>query len=479
MKLKNIFYPVVLPCVAITACSTGKQADKKPTNPNILFILIDDMGWTDLGCYGSNYHETPHIDQLAKEGVRFTNAYAACPVCSPTRASILTGKYPATLNLTDWIPGRQSRGARPDEKLIGPEFNHHLPLEEITIVEKLKEKGYVTASIGKWHLGDSAYFPGQHGFDLNISGNHRGSPASYYTPFCREGTSWCTKDNELLATKGNYLTDALTASAIDFISDSKDTSFFLYLSFYTVHIPIQPKKELLEKYRQKWLDRGDTTYIHTNPHYAAMIETLDNNVGRLMSALDSLQLLENTLIFLFSDNGGLSVFEGPNTPATTNIPLKAGKGHLYEGGIREPLIIYWKDRIEGGKVIDEPVISNDFFPTIMEYAGLDHQENEGRSIVPLLEGGDFYREDPLFWHYPHYSNQGGKPGSAVRQGKYKLIQFYEENSVEMYDLHLDISEKNNIAEKFPAIRDSLLVELAKLRQKTNARLPVPNPEYEK
>jgi arylsulfatase A-like enzyme len=457
---------------------------------NFVFILIDDMGWTDTGCYGTTFYQTPNIDRLAAQGMRFTNAYAACPVCSPTRASILTGKYPARLNLTDWIPGRQSNGPRPDEKLIGPRFAQQMELKEFTLAEALKEAGYTTAFIGKWHLGDEMYYPEYQGFDINIGGISYGWPiGGYFSPYKNPKL----KDGP----KGQYLTDRLTDEALKFLDENNGRPFLLYLSHYAVHTPLESKKDLTEKYQAKadklppqqarFVPEGDieTRQIQDHAVYAGMVQSVDESVGRIMEKLDRLGLAENTCIIFMSDNGGLSTAEGS---PTSNLPLRAGKGWLYEGGIREPMIIKWPGVVkpasgelaEPASLCHEPVISNDFYPTILEMAGLKllpEQHVDGVSLVPLLRQSAKLDRKALYWHYPHYSNQGGKPSGAVRCGDYKLIEFYEDQRVELYNLKDDIGEKNNLAEQLPEKTAEMQKMLHDWRNLVNAHMPEPNPNY--
>ncbi len=358
----------------------GKNKDSKP--PNILFILIDDMGWKDLGCYGSSFYETPNLDNFETQGMKFTDAYAACPVCSPTRASILTGKYPATLQLTNYLVGHANG------KLLSAPYIHHLPLEEKTIATCLKKKGYNTYHLGKWHCGEEAYWPKKHGFDKNIGGCSWGHPnKGYFSPYgiptLEDGP------------KGEYLTDRLTNEAISLFEESGDSPFFMYLSYYSVHTPIQAPKELVKKYekkrkrlglhKQKEVEKGEhfpsnlkrplrikRRLIQSHPEYAAMIERLDWNIGRVLNTLDELGITENTIIFFTSDNGGLATAEGS---PTSNKPLAEGKGWMYEGGTREPLLVRWPGITEPGSECDFPVSSPDFFPTILEMAGMNALEH--------------------------------------------------------------------------------------------------------
>jgi arylsulfatase A len=365
--------------------AAAARAAQSPRPLNFIFILIDDMGWTDLGCYGSKSYDTPDIDRLASQGMRFTNAYAACPVCSPTRASILTGKYPARLHLTDWIPGRKQW---PTAKLLTPDFRQELPLEEMTIPEALKRSGYASASIGKWHLGGEGFSPTEQGFDRNVGGTARGSPKSYFGPFDLPGLKG--------GPQAEYLTDRLSAEAEKFIEENRDRPFFLYLPEFAVHLPLEGKKDLVAKYEAK-LKSSET---QNNPIYAAMVESVDQGVGRLLRKLDDLKIADRTVVILTSDNGGLR-YEGKQTePVTSNAPLRAGKGHLYEGGIREPLIVRWPGVVKAGSVCDDPMVSVDYFPTILEMAGLGKPKHpvDGVSLMPLLTQKGRLQRDARYWH---------------------------------------------------------------------------------
>ena len=405
--------------------------------PNVIIILVDDLGWADIGCYGSIFYETPNIDRLAQRGLRFTNAYAACPVCSPSRAAIMTGKYPARLHLTDWLPGRSDR---PSQKLLRPPIRQELPLEEITLAEALKPVGYATASLGKWHLGGKQFYPEHQGFDLNVGGTETGSPPGGYFRFHTPNLK-ARSDQE-------YLTDRLSEEAVRFVAGHRDQPFLLYLAHYAVHIPLQAKREIEAKYRAK--PKKDSP--QDNPIYAAMIQSVDEGVGKILQTLDELKIADRTVVIFTSDNGGLSVKEGPNTPATSNAPLKTGKGYLYEGGIRVPLIIAFPGVTRPGSVCDVPVSGQDLYPTILAIVGVrpaPGQVIDGESLMPLLRGKGALRRDALYWHYPHYSNQGGKPGGAIRQGDLKLIEWYEDSEVELYDLKRDIGERRNLANELP------------------------------
>ena len=450
------------------ACtSVLSRAAPQPPPPNFVFILVDDMGWRDLGCYGSSFYETPQIDRFARQSVRFTNAYAACPVCSPTRASIMTGKYPARLHITDWIPGRRQW---PTAKLLTPrppQFQQELPLQEITIPQALKPLGYTSASIGKWHLGGPPFYPDKHGFDLNVGGTERGQPASYFGPF--------DLPNLRGGPAGEYLTDRLTLEAEKFIEANRSRPFFLYLPEFAVHLPKEAKPEWIARFRAK----ADPKNPQHDPIYAAMIASLDENVGRVLAKLDELNIADRTVVIFMSDNGGLTFQNKQKEAVTSNAPLRAGKGHLYEGGIREPMMVRWPGVTKAGTVCDVPVSSVDFFPTILEIAGARAARTplDGVSLAPLLRGGTLKRE-ALYWHYPHYSDQGGYPGGAVRAGGYKLIEFYEDGRLELYNLSKDVRESENLATHDPKRTAELHGMLQRWRESVGAVMPVANPNYD-
>jgi arylsulfatase A-like enzyme len=451
--------------MALVLGSTAALPAAEPARPNFVIILIDDLGWTDVGCFGSDFYETPNIDRLAHNGLRLTSGYAACPVCSPTRASIMTGKYPARLNLTDWLPGRTDR---PSQKLLRPKIIQQLPLEEVTLAEALKPAGYVSACVGKWHLGDAPYLPEQQGFDLNVGGARTGSPPGGYFKF-KTATLEARNDQE-------YLTDRLGEEAERFIVQNRDRPFFLYLTHYAVHIPLQARKDLLARWQAKKPGK-----VHDNAVYAAMIQSMDESVGRVVRKLEELMLAERTLIVFTSDNGGLSVKEGPFTPATVNAPLRTGKGYLYEGGIRTPWIACWPGQIKAGTVRDVPVSTQDLYPTLLELAGVQPapgQVIDGISLVPLFKQTGALKREALYWHYPHYSNQGGRPGGAVRSGDWKLIEWYEDGQLELYNLREDLAEKNNLAGQRPEEAARLRRLLADWRKAVNAQMPTPNPDYD-
>ncbi len=438
-------------CLALMACSVWEQ------QYNVVFVLVDDLGYADVGAYGNTYHLTPNIDRLAAEGMRFTDAYAAAPTCSPTRASILTGKWPARLGVTQYLPGNRF----PYAKLLQPELPEGLPLEETILPELLSAAHYATASIGKWHLGDGAYLPQRRGFDLNFAGGSWGRHTTMFAPHREPPIP--------NARRGDYLTDRLALESERFIEANRDRPFFLYLSLYAVHEPVQGKKDLIAKYRKRRDPSGRTGAV-----YAAMVEGVDQCVGRLMAKLLDLGLEERTVVFFFSDNGGAGnrAFNGG---------FRRGKGWLYEGGIRAPLIVKWPGFVKPGSVNGTPVSSVDFFPTILEIAGAEGRtghEADGVSLVPLLEAAGGLERDTLYWHYPHYSNRGGPPAGAVREANWKLLEFFEDGQLELYHLSEDPGEKTNLAGKEPGRAGALHAKLRAWRKATGAKMPRPNPSYE-
>ncbi|NOY58406.1 MAG: sulfatase [Calditrichaeota bacterium] len=454
---------------------------------NFVFILIDDMGWRDAGCYGSSFYETPNIDRLAREGMRFTDAYAAAPVCSPTRASILTGKYPARLKITNWI------GGNPVGKLKPAAYLPFLPREEVTIAEALKEADYATGFFGKWHLGYQPFYPEYQGFDINIGGHEAGHPASYFYPYKSLENPYFDVPGLENGEPGEYLTDRLTDEAIRFMDQNKNKPFFLYLCHYAVHMPIQAKEMLIKKYKEKLSASGSKNaayfvaehncqarIIQDNPVYAAMIQSVDESVGKIMEHLKKMKLEKNTAIIFMSDNGGLSTLPHADRSPTANTPLRAGKGWLYEGGIREPMIIKWPGVIKPNTVCSEPVISNDFYPTILQMARLPlrpEQHKDGVSILPLLLGKKKFKPRALYWHYPHYHGSGSRPSGAIRLGDYKLIQWFEDNSVELYNLNEDIGERIDLSKKMPEKTEQLRKMLEEWRYEVGALMPTENPDW--
>ena len=436
---------------ALATTLTTEAAER----PNFVFFLVDDLGYMDIGANNpKTFYETPNVDQLAREGVRFTNGYAANPVCSPTRYSIMTGKYPSRVDATNFFSGKRSGRFNPAP------MNDRMPLEEVTIAEALKTAGYRTAFFGKWHLGPTEEFwPEHQGFDVNFAGHARGAPRSYFSPYSNPRL-----EN---GAKGEHLTKRLTDEVVSQIGKFKNDPFLCYLSFYTVHTPLQAPKKLVEKYRKKaealagqpefageeqvWPNAKERRVRILQKHstYAAMVESMDTAVGRVINRLKELNLYDNTVTCFMSDNGGLSTSEGS---PTSNLPLRGGKGWLYEGGIREPFLIRAPGVSKANSVCDTPVISTDFYPTILDLAEVPSkpkQHLDGRSLVPLLKGGETLDRDALFWHYPHYSNQGGMPGGAIRVGDYKLIERFEDGRTHLYDLKTDIGERNDLAATMP------------------------------
>ena len=494
IKLTLITALLLAPLAALHA------AEPKPANkPNVIVILSDDLGWADLACYGSTFHESPNLDKLAAQGMRFTQAYSSSPYCSPSRAAIMTGRHPARLKITDYIPSNGKTG-----KFLPAEMKMELPLEELTIAEVLSAAGYATWHVGKWHLGDLGFYPEDQGFQVNIAGNHNGAPKSFFWPYGdEEGASVVrprTRDQmqgyhmtpmpglRAGGKKGEHLCDRLTSAAMKLIEQRKpEQPFFLYLPFYDVHTPIMAKPELVEKYKAKAAKlrmptvEAVPTYIEgdrvhgaspkklpeqqVNPTYAAMIETMDTNVGRLMARLDELGVADNTLILFTSDNGGHSV--------TCNRPLRGSKGWLYEGGVREPWIVKWPGVTKPGSTCDVPVMNTDILPTVLEACGLPAKPDlhkDGVSFASLLRGDAKPVHNALFWHFPHYGILGSGPCSSVRLGDWKLIEWLEDEGVELFNLTTDLSEKNDVAAQHPEIVKQLRERLHVWRKETGANM---------
>jgi len=462
---------------------------------NVILILIDDMGWKDIACQGSTFYETPNIDRIANEGMLFTDAYAACPVCSPTRASLMSGKYPARVGLTHYI-GKQPEHSQPGSekgKVLSAPYVPYLSTDEKCIAKAFQESGYATWHLGKWHLGKEDYWPDKHGFDVNIGGCHAGhppNPNNYFAP-------WSIPTIE--SKEGDeYLTDRLGDEAANLIMENDGTPFFMNMCFYQVHTPLMAKSEKVAKYEQKakelGLDKIDPIVegdffprpvggknrikrriVQSHPVYAAMIEHLDENVGKILNAIDEKGIAENTIVIFTSDNGGLSTSEGS---PTCNAPLAEGKGWMYEGGTREPMLLRWPAKVAAGTVTDAVITSPDFYPTLLEACGLPLQEQQhvdGRSFMPAINGEKFERGS-IFWHYPHYGNQGGDPGCSIRKGDWKLIEFFEEG-VELYNLKEDLSEDNDLADEFPEKAEELLSELHAWQKEVGAINPKRNPDW--
>ena len=449
------FLGLLLAMVAGLTGAGGAPAAKL----NIIFVLTDDLGWTDLGCQGSQFYETPNIDRLAREGMRFTQAYSACTVCSPTRAALMTGKYPARLHLTDWIAGH----VLPKAKLKVPDWQMHLPLAERTIAEALRAAGYATASIGKWHLGGSEFYPDRQGFDVNLAGCDRGQPPSYFSPYGIPTLS----DGP----KGEFLSDRLTDEALKFMEQNRAKPFFIYLPHYAVHTPLMGKPEVVAKYARK----ADPQNPQRNAKYAALIESVDDSIGRIRQKLDELQIADQTVIIFTSDNGGLIL-----NNVTSNLPLRAGKGSQYEGGVRVPLCIKWPGVTQPGSVCDVPVITPDFYPTLLAMAKLKPAKGQGidgESIVPLLTQTGPLRRAAIYWHYPHYHPGGATPYGAIREGDWKLIEVFEDQHVELYNLKDDPGERADLASRLPKKAAQLRAQLVAWRKKVGAQMPSPNPDY--
>ncbi|MDX9881769.1 MAG: sulfatase [Prolixibacteraceae bacterium] len=478
----------------LSGAFTGCSPDKKPaqvnndTPMNVLFILADDFGANDLSCTGSRYYETPNIDRIANEGMTFTNGYAACQVCSPSRASIFTGKTPARHGITDWIGAHTGEDWRKQQRhnlLLPPEYVRQLPSEYTVLPEALKKAGYKTFFAGKWHLGEKGSWPEDHGFDINKGGWDKGSPiGGYYSPW----------ENPNLENKkdGENLSMRLAEETVQFLNanNPKQTGqpVFAFLSFYAVHGPIETTQKKWDKYRKKAELNGiaKTGYkmghflpirqVQDNPVYAGLVETMDDAVGKVLNALDELDMAENTIVIFTSDNGGVAAGDDFST---SNLPFKAGKGYQFEGGIREPYFIKVPGLTKGGEKCDVPVTGTDFYPTILDLtkvALLPEEHADGVSLLPLLKG-ESIAERPLFWHYPHYGNQGGEPSSVIRDGDWKLIHYYEDGRNELYNLQTDLQETSDLANVYPEKAKELHKKLFGYLNEVGARYPEKDPGY--
>jgi arylsulfatase A-like enzyme len=501
MKVINQIFFSVLSLVLLNSCAEKKSVPlaTKATQPNVIFIIADDLGYTDIGAYGSSFYETPNIDKLASNATRFTNGYANCPVCSPSRASFQTGKYPVNTGVTDWIKGRKEQvGTTPNDRWVVPDTEYDMKLSETTIAEALKQQGYNTAFLGKWHLGETeAFWPENQGYDINIGGYSSGGPNNsngnkgYFSPYGNPRL----KDGPA----GEYLPERLTNEAINLLKTNTDKPLFMCLSYYLVHTKLQAKEADIAIYKEKRNKLGITEnqefsaaqpWMETatgnsknykerikqgNPTYSAMIKALDDNVGRLIDHLKQTGTYDNTLIIFVSDNGGLATAEGSST---SNLPLAKGKGWIYEGGIRVPFIIK-PPQNKKAKVIDTPVSGVDFYPTIMDYAtNLSNVSAiDGKNLKPLIEGVKGTKEYPLLWHYPHYANQGGNPASAIRLGDFKLIHDLELDSYELYNLKSDIGETKNLASILPEKTAALKEMLNNWVTKNYNKKLEPNPNW--
>lgn len=481
IRFQNIAFLLFL-IVLFTSCNSEKS---EPAKPNVLFILADDFGYHDMSIMGSQYYETPNIDRIASEGMIFTDGYAACQVCSPSRASILSGKFTARHGITDWIgapTGENWRKLGRSNQLLPPEYEHALNKDYITLPEAMKEAGYRTFFAGKWHLGAKGSWPEDHGFDINKGGWDVGSPkGGYFAPW----------ENPNLASgpDGENLSMRLARETVDFIKSNKDTAFLAYLSFYAVHGPIQTTAGKWDKYRLKAAEQGipekgfkmghflPIRQVQDNPVYAGLVETMDDAIGVVLNALDELGLAENTIVIFTSDNGGVSAGDAF---ATSNLPLRGGKGYQFEGGIREPYFI----KVPGmgnGQKCNTPVSGTDFYPTILDLIGAPLKPAEhvdGVSLKPLLENKTI-AERPLIWHYPHYGNQGGEPSSIIREGDWKLIHYYEDGHEELYNLKEDISETNNLATELTKKTEELSKKLFSMLNEMGAKYPMRDPEWTK
>lgn len=494
---------------------------------NVIFFLVDDLGWADVGVNGSTLYETPNIDKFAKEGVNFKQGYSTCHVCSPSRSSILTGKYPARLKLTDWLAGRKDY---PFQKLKNVKTIQSLPLEEKTLAEVLKENGYQTASYGKWHLGEEGSTPLDHGFNERITEWNKGWPAvSYFAPYQMKGLEG--------GAEGEYLTDRLTSEATKYIERNKDKPFFLYLPHFTVHDPIEGRPDLVKKYQDKLAKMGpmkgpayilegnpDSNVVRSrsalnallddprykgfsqlpdrlvkikqhqdNVQFAAMVESMDESLGRILAKLKELKIEDKTIVIFVSDNGGMSAanFGNPDKKigvknldkvfSTSNLPLRAGKGWFYEGGIRVPMIIKWPGQGKQGMVSNVPVIGTDFYPTILDMLGLPlqpAQHQDGKSLTSLLKGAKTLDRKALYWHFPHYSNHGMQsPGAAIRSGDFKLLEYFENQTVQLFNLKADPGEQNDISKSQPAKAKELRDMLHVWQKDVSARMMENNPDY--
>ena len=462
---------------ALSTCALLSKKKKL----NFILIDIDDLGWMDLTCYGSQYYETPNIARLAAQGAKFTNAYASCAVCSPTRASIMTGRYPARIGVTDWIHHLDQRGEKsyaerknPTDyvggkrrQLLCPPNPYWMELDEVTIAEVLKSAGYTTCHIGKWHLGYEPWFPDKQGFDINIGGGEIGQPPTYFDPY------YLNEQRPSIPAlparrKGEYLTDRESDELVKFLKEHRKKPFFIHMCHYAVHTPLQAKKELIAKYERKEKTN------QTNAVYAAMIESMDEAVGRLMTVLEELRLTDRTVIIFTSDNGGLQDY------ATDNAPLRAGKGYPYEGGIRVPLIVRWPGVVQAGMECDVPVTSVDFFPTLCEISGLELPSDraiDGMSLIPLLRQEGPLRREAIFWHFPHYRGNI-VPYSIIRKGEWKLIKRYEGQPFELFLITEDPSEEYELSKLMPGKVEELDTDLVAWLKDTGARLPRKNPDYD-
>ncbi len=476
MNLRSRVTLLVCACACVwMAAAQGSAA--APAKPNVIVFLADDLGQRDLGCYGSQFYDTPNLDRMAKAGTKFTQAYAACPVCSPTRASYLTGRWPQRTGVTDYIGAAQPENWKRPTKMLPAPYSEQLGLEETTLAEALRSAGYATMHAGKWHLGGEKFFPEAQGFDLNMGGLDQGGPyggKKYFSPY----------GNRRLpdGPDGEHIADRLAAECGKFIEANRNRPFFISYCFYDVHTPLMGKPELVRKYEERakkiaaddWGLEGERKVRLTQNFavYGAMVETLDAAVGAVLAKLDALGLAENTLVIFTSDNGGLSTSEGW---PTSNEPLRGGKGWLYEGGVREPFLVRWPGKVKAGATSSRVIGTPDIFSTVIEACGLPPvaSAQDGVSFLATARGESQPPRGPIFWHYPHYGNQGGFPGGAVRDGDWKLIERYESGAVELYNLARDLPERVNLAGLDPGRAEALRAQLSAWRKEVGARMPTP------
>ncbi len=472
--------------IGILAMGCQQQPQSTKFRPNVVFILVDDLGLVDLGVTGSNYYETPNIDRLAKEGMVFTQGYASSRVCSPSRASIMTGKFTARHGITDWIgaaSGEEWRSHNRHDKLLPAEYVHSLPANDVTLAEDFRSEGYKTFFAGKWHLGDEGSYPEDHGFQINQGGWDKGSPiGGYFSPW--KNPKLPNKE------KGENLSMRLGKETASFIRKHKDSTFFAFLSFYAVHGPIQTTEEKWNKYRDKAHAQGlaENGYkmervlpirqVQDNPIYAGLVESMDEAVGVVLNALKDTGLEDNTIVVFTSDNGGVA---SGDSFSTSNLPLRGGKGYQWEGGIREPYFIKVPWLKNGESQSDIPVTGADFYPTLLDLAGaelLPEQHKDGISLKPILEGEEYNGNRSLYWHYSHYGNQGGNPSSIIREGDWKLIHYWEDGNEELYNLAVDGGEQFNVIDENPGVAKNMSQKLMGWLNEVGAKLPEKDPEYD-
>ncbi|MCA9032940.1 MAG: sulfatase [Planctomycetaceae bacterium] len=473
---------LLMTCALFLVVATNTGVARQP---NIVIFLADDLGWKDLGCQGSSFYETPSLDQLARDGMRFTNGYAACQVCSPTRASLVTGRWPQRTGVTDYIGAAQPAGWKRPTPLLPAPYSAQLALEETTLAEYLKSKGYATLHAGKWHLGSEQYWPEHQGYDFNFGGIDRGGPyggKKYFSPY---GNPRLTDGPE-----GEHIAERLADECSKFIeaNHKSEKPFFVSFCFYDVHTPLMTKEHLKEKYQAKrttdvakdqanWPKEGVRPVRQVQDHavYAGMVETMDGAVGRVLKTLHDLKLEEDTLVIFTSDNGGLSTSEGW---PTSNLPLRGGKGWMYEGGIRVPFIVRWPGVVAAGTECDRVVVTPDIYATVTDALSLPRVESahDSVSFLPTLKGEEQAQRSPAFWHYPHYGNQGGFPSAAVRDGEWKLIENYEDSSLQLYHVTEDISEAHDLAAAQPQLVAELKAKLDAWRTDVGAKFPTKRDE---